>query len=56
MGLRNAGMCVMAAKSARYGRDRKTWLALSMVVGSVLYVIAYPLFVANSGSGGGGFY
>jgi hypothetical protein len=43
----------MAQKGAGYGRNWKKLIAIYVVAGAVAYLIAYLIFFAHGGSGGG---
>jgi hypothetical protein len=46
----------MADSGSTYGRKWKKWLAIYVVAGAVVYLIAYLLFFSGGASGGGGLY
>jgi len=47
--------CNMASERSGYGRNRKRWLAIYLVVGAVAYFVVYLAFF-HHGDGGGGFH
>jgi len=44
----------MAEKRSGYGRSWKQWLAIYVLAGAIVYLIAYVLFFTDGSSGGGG--